>query len=330
MATKKKSVGITDRLENVIGQTNAKRKLNFLLAGMSNTGMMPHMFMSGEAGGGKSFLAKQVAIATANIQQERMGERRKFVQVNGTQFQRTKDFEDFVLETLDENLLTVLVDECHAIGKSVETKMLSMLEPSNSNKGFFAVGAGETERRVEIDFQKVTFIFATTDKEKMAAPLMRRLEEINLEPLRPSELAMVILTQCNKDAEITDKALVELVSRLRMNGGSAIKMGEHVNAYLSAFGADKFDVSDAKELFKIMRILPMGITDEELRVMNFLRAHPQGVRLQDIANQLNQSAQTIKSIEAYLLRRGLMVVDGKRFISNAGKDYLNEIEDENA
>ena len=315
----------TDRLPNVIGQAQVKRKLNFLLAGMENTGLMPHMFLSAEAGGGKSFISKQIAIATSDIQELRTGERRKFAHINAGQFTSIKDFGAFMFETVQDTPITVLIDEAHGLSDKVTNRLLSMLEPSNTNKGFFAMGSGDTEERMDVDFTMATFIFATTEKDKMFKPLMDRLTEVALEPLSNVELGMIILSQCDPEANVTTEAVVELVSRLRMNGRSAIKMGENVNTFLSAYGAEEFTIDDSKELFEVMNILPLGLTSEEVRVLEFLRAHPQGSRLLDVANHVAQAALVVRDMEQYLLRRGLMAVDGKRFITPEGKDYLDMI-----
>lgn len=313
-----------DYLPKVIGQESAKRKLNFLLAGMERTGILPHLFLSAEAGGGKSFMAKQIAKATADIQQKRTGERRKFAHINAGQVSSLADFGAFMFETVGDETCTVLIDEAHGLSPKVTARLLSMLEPSNSNRGFFAIGAGEAEQRMEVDFSRATFIFATTERDKVFPALMDRLKQVELSPLSNPELAMIILSQCDKGAKVTNEALVELVARLRMNGRSAIKMGEDVNSYLGAYGVDKFDVDDAHELFNVMGINPLGVSDEEIRVLKYLRAH-NGVRLQDIANHMAQSPQVIKEMERYLLRRGLMTIDGQRYLSVDGRKYLDEL-----
>jgi Holliday junction resolvasome RuvABC ATP-dependent DNA helicase subunit len=308
-------------LPSVIGQESAKKKLNFLLAGMERTGYLPHLFLSAEAGGGKSFISKEIARATANIQQSRTGNRRIFTHVNAGQVTSMADFGAFMFETVGDKESTVLIDEAHGLSEKVTARLLSMLEPSNENKGFFAIGAGESEQRMEVDFSKVTFIFATTERDKMFPALLDRLKEIQLAPLSEEELAMIILSQCNSEVEITTDALVQLVGRLRLNGRSAIKMGEDVNSYVGAYGVDKFGKEDAEELFEVLGIHPLGVSDEEIRVLKYLRAHS-GVRLQDVANHMNQSPQVVKEMEKYLTRRGLMAVDGKRFITMAGREYL--------
>lgn len=311
-------------LPNVIGQQSAVKKLNFLLAGMERTRILPHLFLSAEAGGGKSFISKEIARATSNIQKKHTGKGRLFAHLNAGQVTSMKDFEAFMFETVGENEVTVLIDEAHGLSEKVTARLLSMLEPSNQNKGFFAVGAGESERRMEVDFSKVTFIFATTERDKMFPALLDRLKEIQLAPLSEEELAMIILSQCNSEVEITTDALVQLVSRLRLNGRSAIKMGEDVNSYIGAYGVDTFDKEDAEELFEVLGIHPLGVSDEEIRVLKYLRAH-NGVRLQDVANYMNQSPQVVKEMEKYLTRRGLMVVDGKRFITTVGREYLDNL-----
>lgn len=315
-----------DRLPKVIGQKKVKRKLNFLLTSMEKTGLMPHLFLSAEAGGGKSFLAKQIAIATSDVQEHRTGGRRKFAHINAGQFSSMKDFGAFMFETVLDTPITVLIDEAHGLSDKVTNRLLSMLEPSNSNKGFFAMGAGEGEERMDVDFTMATFIFATTEKDKMFKPLMDRLTEVALEPLETTELGMIILSQCDKEANISTEAVVELVSRLRLNGRSAIKMGENVNTFLAAYGTNEFTKDDTKELFELMNILPMGLTSEEVRVLKYLRAHPQGSRLLDAANHISQAPNVVKDMEQYLLRRGLMKVDGKRFITIEGRDYLDNLD----
>lgn len=312
-----------DRLHNVIGQESAKKAVNFLLAGMRQTSILPHMFLSAEMGGGKSFFSKQVAIAASDIHEEIHGERRKFANINAGQIASLEDFTAFMFDEVEDQPITVLIDEAHAIAPKITTRLLTMLEPSNDSKGFFAVGAGELEQKIEIDFRKATFILATTERNKIFQPLMDRLKQVNLNPLSNEELGSILLTQVNPKASVATDALVELVLRLRMNGRSAIKMGEHVNSYFAACNTLDFTLTDAENLFEILSIHPMGLSCEEVRVLKFLRANSTGAQLQGIANHFSQAPAVIREMERYLLRRGLMKIDGKRFISTLGRQYLD-------
>lgn len=318
-----------DRLLNVVGQAPVKLKANFLLAGQERTGLFPHLFLSGEKGGGKTFLAKQIAKATADIQQGRepKSARRKFLKVNAGAIKKLDDFSALMLSSVSEGPCVVFIDEAHGLSSTVTDRLLTLLEPSNENTGSFSTGAGDEERAVNINFKDVTFMFATTEKDKMFDPLLDRLEEISVEPMSDAELLAVMRTQCDNQIELDHFAEREVVGRMRGNARSAIKMGATLNSFAATVGRCELDKDDIVAMAKIMGIQPKGLTTEEVRLLKYLRSQNKAVQLQDEANYMGQSPRTVMDIERYPRNKGLMLVDGKRGITPLGRDYLDELEE---
>lgn len=317
---------IQNRLENVVGQERAKLKLNFFLEGQAANGIMPHLFLYAEKGGGKTFVAKEVAKATADIQQEREGKRRDFIPLTAGQLKKVSDLEALMFDVANEGPCVIFVDECHGLtNQDVVDRLLVLLEPNAQNTGTFAIGAGDSEQRMTINFKDVTFIFATTEKDKVFGPLLDRLEKVELAPLSDEELVEVMFTKCYDNVQISNDAIKEIVRHLRGNGRSAMKMGENVNKFFSLSGVDSMELEHVKELFEIMEVYPYGLAGQEVRLLQYLRANRSGVQLQDIANYFNESPAAAKKLEEHLRRKHLMLIDGKRKITLEGIHYLDEI-----
>ena len=94
----------------------------------------------------------------------------------------------------------------------------------------------------EFNFKKQTFIFATTESDKIFPPLKDRLTTIDFEPYQSDELAEIVKL-CSPNIIFEDDALEAVASTIRNNARSAVKRVKEINLYCGAKGRTIFDMA---------------------------------------------------------------------------------------
>jgi Holliday junction resolvasome RuvABC ATP-dependent DNA helicase subunit len=68
-----------------------------------------------------------------------------------------------------------------------------------------------------------------------------------------------------------------------------------------------------------------GLTRDDIAVLKALFLNPKGLGIANLAGSTGIRKTTIEQIiEPFLKQRGLMLVSHKRFISDKGREYINE------
>ena len=153
-------------LNTIIGQNEARQKLNFYIESNSPETPIPTLLFTGSQGLGKSYMAAKVA--------EALG--RPLVEVNCGTIKTPEDFVEGVLigKVAGNQPKTIFLDESHELSSSITTILLTLLNPNNNNKNFLVY----KNFKIEYDFSKLNIIMATTDAHKMFRPLLNRCSEI--------------------------------------------------------------------------------------------------------------------------------------------------------
>ena len=91
---------------------------------------------------------------------------------------------------------------------------------------------------------------------------------------------------------------------------------------------ETFDINDWTELKKRVNVKPYGLQANELEVLKFLDKRGDST-LTAISAYLGLDSQTVRrDYESYLLTMNLLKIDGKRIITNKGREVLKEIKSE--
>ena len=181
------------------------------------------------------------------------------------------------------------------------------------------------EMSFEFNFKKQTFIFATTESDKIFPPLKDRLTNVDFEPYSEKELGQ-ILKLCASNASIPDDCLEEVSHSVRNNARNAVMRAKEISLYCGAKDNYFFSLKDFKNLCKSVSILPLGLTYTEKQILETLHQHG-STTLTGLSAKLGLSKTCIqKDHELYLLNKNLIEIDGRRKITSKGIDVCKQLQ----
>ena len=296
--------------ENLFGQVNVKKRLKFYLEAFEATSLCPFLAFIGAKGLGKTEFARQFAKELKNTD----GSKRPFLELNCSTIKNVEQFfEQIFIPIIMDNELTVLFDEAHELPKDLTNAFLTVF---NTEK----VTTKELHWRDAVypfDFKKQTFMFATTESDKIFPPLKDRLTSIDFEDYSNEDLGKIFKAQC-EEIDFSDEALLELAKTSRGNARSCVMRGREVALYCARKGDNIFRAEDLEPFFDQLGILPFGLSATEMHLLKILRRDGQ-CSLQMLSAKTGLSRSAIqRDHELYLMRKNLIVIDGKRNITNDG------------
>jgi len=301
---------MSDYFTDLVGQHNVKKKLSFYLKAFEKTSKCPFLLLSGAKGLGKTEFAK----AFAKNLVDNDGDKRAFLELNCSTIKNNEQFfEQIFLPLIADNEITILFDECHALPKDLTMAFLTIFNAEKSNRKTFEWNG----MSFEFNFKHQTFIFATTETDKIFPPLKDRLTTVDFEPYTSDELAEIVKL-CVPHVEFNEDALIRLSSTIRGNARSAVKRAKEVELYCGANDTVHFNLSDFVALCDQVGILPHGITYTEKQILQALKGCGSAT-LTGLAAKIGLSKTALqRDHELYLLNKNLMEIDGKRKITVEG------------
>ena len=308
---------MSDYFPNLIGQHNVKKKLSFYLDAFRKTGQAPFLNLIGAKGLGKTEFAKAFA---KNLYNED-GDRRSFLELNCSTIKNNEAFfEQIFLPLIADNEITILFDECHALPQDLTMAFLSIFNTEkNSIKKF-----EWNEMTFTFNFKRQTFIFATTESDKIFPPLKDRLTTIDFEPYNEDELAQIVKL-CTPNVQYVNDSLDRVATTIRNNARSAVKRSKEINLYCGAKENHVFGLQQLNDLCDQVGILPMGISYTEKQILQALNDCGSAT-LTGLAAKIGLSKSALqRDHELYLLNKGLMEIDGKRKITGKGIELCKEL-----
>lgn len=300
-----------DAFGHLVGQDKAKKRLNHYLRLFAAKGAVPFLMLNGQKGGGKTEIARSFARELKNETVWPMFE------INCSSIKNVSEFfEQVFLQLIFDNEVTIFFDECHELPKCLTNAFLTIFNIEDSLRRQFRHG----DNVYEFDFSRQTFLFATTELDKVFPPLVDRLTVIELEEYKQSELATIIKNVCGQ-ISIDDSTLESLVKRTRGNARSAVKLGKEVKNFCIAEHTNTFGAKDFVKFIDVLGFNLHGISNIEKQILKILEK--KNCSLQEIAAKTGLSRSAIqREKEVYLLKLGLMSIDGKRGITMKGREAL--------
>ena len=320
----------------VIGQENPKKELSFYLDSYQVTRIMPHLAIIAPKGQGKTKIARSIGKGLYQFDEEGRAmfqpsvkdpnilvpKRKTFLEVNCSTIKNLESFiNGVIIKSVVDRDVTIFFDEASEIPHDVSMALLSMLENNANHKTQFTY----KEYTCDIDFRRQTFIFATTESQKVFHALMDRCERISLQEYTHQDLADIVKINL-PDVLTEDSLLLEISSVLRGNARAANKMADKIMTYLK--GDKIFMREDWEELKKILSIAPLGLNAIELQVLRYLQENPNGTSLTAMSARTGMSREQLRQdSELYLLKFGLMEINtAGRQITAKGIQYLKELD----
>jgi Holliday junction resolvasome RuvABC ATP-dependent DNA helicase subunit len=182
------------------------------------------------------------------------------------------------------------------IPKDVTMALLTITNPNKDNHNTFSYDGQD----FEIDFKKLTFLFATTEPQEVFHALIDRMERIDLDDYSYDELGQILLLNTDKIKFSGDLVSKHIAPTLRGNGRSAQKMATNIINYCAGNNVRTFKLKDWESLCNTLDILPHGLNKNELK---YLRALVKNgcTRLYNLAAKLQMTRAAIQSdCEVYL------------------------------
>ena len=301
----------TDMFEGLVGQDTLKSRLNFYSDAKKATGTLPFLLFNGAKGLGKTEFAKAFAKSLG----------KPMIEINCSTIRNAEQFFEqvFIPAILDKDV-TILLDEAHALPKDLEMAFLTIFNIEGAKTKRFEFG----ESSLLFEFERQTFLFATTELDKLFPPFKDRLTQLDFEPYSGKELGSIIQKKMDW-IDFRDNILDEICETVRGNARSAIKRALEVSAYAEVNNTSTFGKKEWKSLCDLLGIMPYGINATELQVMRILKERG-ACTLQMLSAVTGMSRTALqKDAEVFLLKNGFMRIDGKREITGKGAKALESI-----
>ena len=301
----------TDMFEGLVGQDTLKSRLNFYSDAKKATGTLPFLLFNGAKGLGKTEFAKAFAKSLG----------KPMIEINCSTIRNAEQFFEqvFIPAILDKDV-TILLDEAHALPKDLEMAFLTIFNIEGAKTKRFEFG----ESSLLFEFERQTFLFATTELDKLFPPFKDRLTQLDFEPYSGKELGSIIQKKMDW-IDFRDNILDEICETVRGNARSAIKRALEVSAYADVNNTSTFGKKEWKSLCDLLGIMPYGINATELQVMRILKERG-ACTLQMLSAVTGMSRTALqKDAEVFLLKNGFMRIDGKREITGKGAKALERI-----
>jgi len=303
-----------ENFSEIVGQDKIKNKLNFLIEGYNKTKILPHLLFVAPRGCGKTLIAQK----TANL----LG-REKTIIVNCSTIKNVKSFfNQIMLPYVFDKDTTIIFDEASELPRDVTMALLTILNPNSTNQNDFTFDEGTYTFR----FNQNTFIFCTTEAQKIFHALLDRLYRIDLQDYSHGELGKIINGNLSmKNQSVKEDILNEVASVCRGNARQAQSMANQVSSYLASKNSKELDKTGWLEIKDRLSIYPLGLTEIELNVIKLLKEYGE-LRLTNLSAKTNLTKDMLqKNVELYLMRNHLIEIRPTgRALTKKGHDYHKE------
>lgn len=302
--------------DKLVGQHSVKKKLGFYLEAYNSTSIVPFLNFVGAKGLGKTEFAREFGRNILNAE----GNKRTFVEINSSTVKGVSQFfEQIYLPFILDKEVTVFFDEAHALPKEVVMVFLSIFNTENGSEKTIV----HKETAYTFDFKKHSFLFATTESDKIFAPFKDRLITIDFDNYSQADLSQIFLNNLQNITFAPD-ALEYISSTFRGNARNCVQRVKDIQFYSVSRNVNTFTMVEIKDLCDTLGILPQGCTQIEWRILNILRKEGRQ-SLQGLSARTGLSRSSIqKDHENYLLSRGYMEIDIQRVITAKGCALLGK------
>lgn len=307
--------------EGVIGQEKSKKVLSFYVDYHKKFKTIPHFCFTAQKGDGKTMLATTFS----KHLYEESGKKKNFAPTfNAANIKNVDDFwGNIILPYVDSSdEYSILIDEASELPRDVMMLLLTALQPNERNRNVVTHDGVS----VDVNFAKTTFLFATTDPQKLTNAFKSRLKIIALQQYGTEELKTIIANKLS-DSSITptETALNKIVGYIKTNGRAATLMGKDIIDYCKLNDKHSFGIHDCDDLIEIHNFKPFGINENDLQILRALTTR-RFLKLMDLeaTTGLEQGAIRLE-FESNLIKNGLIGRDSAgRFLTNKGLKFLKD------
>lgn len=315
-------------MKEIIGQHQAKAKLSVFSQAYSSSGRLPFLMFEGERGGGKTKLVREFRRSLVRPD----GSTPPIIEINAASIKSMNVFANQVYPIWRNENAILFVDEVHELaetgaGRQILTYLLTILERDKNPVRRVIYNDREMgEIELIFDFTKMGIMLATTDPQKLPEPLLDRLTEISLAKYDNHELFEIFKMNLPKEFMIPDSMKDIVVSSFRGHPRDVVAKAEELKDYMTAFNKTYLTPAIWDSFKDDMGVSEMGLSPAEVRLLKVLHNSTGPMSLQALSAATGYSRSVIqKKYEKHLLANGLMDIDGKRFLTNKGRDLMRQL-----
>lgn len=292
-------------LSEFVGQQNARRILNVLItAAKRRNEPVPHLLMSGQAGLGKTTLARIVACE--------MGGR--LIEMVGSSLKNAAEMTSQLLELQTNDVL--FFDEIHALPRKLEEILYPAMEDgviASTEAGFddlmkqLGIRGGDKSRKTH-QLPAFTLIGATTLLGLTTAPLRSRFRQvITLEPYSDTDLREIIMNAATKLAfDLPNEVAQQIAVRSRGTARTAVTNLMWYRDYVQADGGIA-TMEALNAAFELKGIDRNGMTQTDREYLQRLIEAEEPMGVETLASAIGESVETLEeSVEPFLLKQGFI------------------------
>jgi len=296
--------------KHIVGQDHIKRQLSFYLDAYKTTGVLPFLMFNGARGIGKTEFARAVGAAC----------KKTFYEINSSSIKNEKQFFEQLMPQVQGTECVLFFDEAHELPKKLVSAFLTIFNTEKKNVVHY------THQDVEytFDFAQMSFVFATTELDRLFPPFKDRLSVVDFVAYTSSEVKQIIQKRI-PDVKFEAGVLDEIATTVRGNARSAVKRSNDIKMFCEAKNNPDFSNEDWKSLCHKANINARGVTNTEIQVLAALKSRGP-LTLTSLAAITGLSAQALRrDVELHLLRMNFLRIDAKREITSAGLKLLETI-----
>jgi Holliday junction resolvasome RuvABC ATP-dependent DNA helicase subunit len=294
----------------IVGQDHIKRQLSFYLDAYKTTGVLPFLMFNGQRGIGKTEFARAVGAAC----------KKTFYEINSSSIKNEKQFFEQLMPQIQDTECCLFFDEAHELPRKLVVAFLSVFNTEKKSVVYYTYQ--DVEYR--FDFTKMSFIFATTEMDRLFAPFKDRLTVVDFVPYTNEEVKRIIQKRI-PDVKFESGVLNEIATTIRGNARSAVKRAKEIEMYCEAKNSPSFSLEDWKSLCHKANINTRGLSNTEIQILSALKERgPLTLTMLSAITGLSVQALR-KDAELHLLKMNLLRIDGKREITSHGLRLLETI-----
>ena len=294
----------------IVGQDHIKRQLSFYLDAYKTTGVLPFLMFNGQRGIGKTEFARAVGAAC----------KKTFYEINSSSIKNEKQFFEQLMPQIQDTECCLFFDEAHELPRKLVVAFLSVFNTEKKSVVYYTYQ--DVEYR--FDFTKMSFIFATTEMDRLFAPFKDRLTVVDFVPYTNEEVKRIIQKRL-PDVKFEGNVLNDIATTIRGNARSAVKRAKEIEMYCEANNNPSFTMPDWVNLCEKANINKRGLSNTEIQILTALKDRgPLTLTMLSAITGLSVQALR-KDAELHLLKMNLLRIDGKREITSHGLRLLETI-----
>jgi len=302
-----------DYFDHLIGQEKVKKKLNHYIRVFENNQSCPFLLFNGQKGIGKTEFARAFALQIKKIDQ------RKAIELNCGGIKNVDVFfEAIYTNEIRDKKVVVFFDEAHELPQCLTNAFLTIFNSDNATKKDFRY----KDEVYPFDFLRQSFLFATTESDKLFPPFKDRLTGIEFTQYSSNELCGII-KKCKLKVPIDDQVVFRLSKLSRGSARTACKLAKEIQGFCQVNNHKVFGSKEYEDFVDILGYNQYGLTNIEKQILETLAECKAPITLRALASRIGLSSTAVsKDHELYLLRNKLINIDGKRSITINGRQVL--------